>query len=64
MSTMTTTITLTPEQSERLKSYVVSGRFTSADQVVERFVSQVLDDELLRHTPLRSSPIFKRDSMK
>jgi Arc/MetJ-type ribon-helix-helix transcriptional regulator len=46
MATMTTTITLTPEQTARLQDHIKGGSFTSADQVVQQFVSQVLDDEL------------------
>jgi Arc/MetJ-type ribon-helix-helix transcriptional regulator len=47
MATMTTTITLTTEQAARLQDHVKDGSFTSADQVVQEFVSQVLDDELI-----------------
>jgi len=53
MATMTTTITLTPEQAARLQAHIKDGPFTSADQVVQCFVSQVLDEELIagRYSP-------------
>jgi Arc/MetJ-type ribon-helix-helix transcriptional regulator len=47
MATMTTTITLTPEQATRLQDHVKDGSFTSTDEVVQHFVSQVLDEELI-----------------
>ncbi len=47
MAMMTTTVTLTPEQAARLRDHIKDGSFTSADQVVQHFVSQVLDDELI-----------------
>ena len=48
MAAMTATITLTPEQSSQLQKIVDTGLYASAEEAVERLLSQVLDDEFLR----------------
>jgi predicted transcriptional regulator len=47
MATTTATITLTPEQFSQLQRFVDTGLYASAEEAVERLVSQVLDDELV-----------------